>query len=223
MDLTQTIWNAFEIERLSVEQLIRISSMIDVEKADVGRLAEANDGLAMLACVIVAILQEKSISSVGEELYSRINRLIVEKNKSQADNNNGQALYDKIEKRNGKSRFVIARRRGGFDFTLKASTGEVLAISELYSTMNSCINGIESLKRHSDSAIDDLTDEGAKKASNPKYEIYKDHRGEYRFRLKARNGEIMVVSEGYKSIDACTRAIEIIRSTAKSAYTEKSE
>ena len=31
-----------------------------------------------------------------------------------------------------------------------------------------------------------------------KFEIYKDKRGEHRFRLKAGNGEIILASEGYK-------------------------
>ena len=32
-----------------------------------------------------------------------------------------------------------------------------------------------------------------------KFELYTDRRGEYRFRLKAGNGEVIAVSEGYKS------------------------
>ncbi len=32
-----------------------------------------------------------------------------------------------------------------------------------------------------------------------KFEIYKDKAGEFRFRLKARNGENVLASEGYKS------------------------
>lgn len=33
-----------------------------------------------------------------------------------------------------------------------------------------------------------------------KFEIYKDKGGKYRFRLKASNGEIILASQGYKSL-----------------------
>ena len=32
-----------------------------------------------------------------------------------------------------------------------------------------------------------------------KFELYKDAKGEFRFRLKARNGEIIAVGEAYES------------------------
>ena len=36
-----------------------------------------------------------------------------------------------------------------------------------------------------------------------KFEITKDKRGEYRFRLKATNGQTIAVSEGYKTKGLC--------------------
>jgi len=38
---------------------------------------------------------------------------------------------------------------------------------------------------------------------NPKFEVYKDAAGEFRFRLKAPNGEIIAVSEGYTTKANC--------------------
>lgn len=49
-----------------------------------------------------------------------------------------------------------------------------------------------------------------------KYEVYKDKRGEYRFRLKAGNGEIIAVGESYKSKQGVMEAIESIRTNASS-------
>ena len=40
----------------------------------------------------------------------------------------------------------------------------------------------------------------------PQFEITKDTAGEYRFRLRAPNGEIIAVSESYKSKDGCKHA-----------------
>jgi hypothetical protein len=50
-----------------------------------------------------------------------------------------------------------------------------------------------------------------------KFELYQDGRGEYRFRLKAGNGEIIAVSEGYKSKAGALNGIESVRSNAPDA------
>lgn len=47
-----------------------------------------------------------------------------------------------------------------------------------------------------------------------KFECYKDKAGEYRFRLKAGNGEIILSSEGYSSKASCTNGIESVRKNA---------
>jgi uncharacterized protein YegP (UPF0339 family) len=47
-----------------------------------------------------------------------------------------------------------------------------------------------------------------------KFEIYKDKAGEYRFRLKASNGQNILASEGYKAKSGCTNGIESVRKNA---------
>jgi uncharacterized protein YegP (UPF0339 family) len=47
-----------------------------------------------------------------------------------------------------------------------------------------------------------------------KFELYKDKGGEYRFRLKASNGENILASEGYKQKSSATNGIESIRKNA---------
>jgi len=49
-----------------------------------------------------------------------------------------------------------------------------------------------------------------------KFEVYKDKAGEYRFRLKASNGQIILVGEGYKAKSGCLNGIESVRSNAPS-------
>jgi hypothetical protein len=44
-----------------------------------------------------------------------------------------------------------------------------------------------------------------------KFEIFKDRKREYRFRLKARNGEIILVSERYKAKSGCANGIESVK------------
>ena len=50
-----------------------------------------------------------------------------------------------------------------------------------------------------------------------KFEVYKDKIGEFRFRLKAVNGEIIAVGEGYSSKAACLNGIESIKKNAPDA------
>ena len=49
------------------------------------------------------------------------------------------------------------------------------------------------------------------------FELYRDARGEYRFHLKAPNGEIIASSESYKSKAAAQAGINAVRTTARGA------
>ena len=44
-----------------------------------------------------------------------------------------------------------------------------------------------------------------------KFECYKDKAGEFRFRLKASNGNNILSSEGYKSKSGCANGIESVK------------
>ena len=47
-----------------------------------------------------------------------------------------------------------------------------------------------------------------------KFEIFEDKKGEFRFRLKAGNGEIILASEGYKAKSGCTNGLESVQKNA---------
>jgi len=47
-----------------------------------------------------------------------------------------------------------------------------------------------------------------------KFELFKDKAGEYRFRLKAGNGQIILASEGYKAKGSATNGVESVRKNA---------
>ena len=49
------------------------------------------------------------------------------------------------------------------------------------------------------------------------FEIYRDAGGEYRFRLKAVNGQTIAASEGYSSLSACMKGVESVRKNAPGA------
>lgn len=46
---------------------------------------------------------------------------------------------------------------------------------------------------------------------NPKYELYADKSGQFRFRLKARNGQVILSSEGYASKSGCKNGIASVQ------------
>jgi len=50
-----------------------------------------------------------------------------------------------------------------------------------------------------------------------KFQVYKDKRGEFRFRFKAPNGENMFASEGYKQKKSALNAIESIKKNTPGA------
>jgi hypothetical protein len=53
--------------------------------------------------------------------------------------------------------------------------------------------------------------------ANGKFEIYTDKAGEYRFKLKSPNGEVIAVSEGYSSKKSCMNGIESVKKNAPKA------
>ena len=50
-----------------------------------------------------------------------------------------------------------------------------------------------------------------------KFELYKDKSGEFRFRLKAANGQVIATSEGYKTKASCMNGIDSVKKNAPSA------
>ena len=115
-------------------------------------------------------------------------------------------------------KFAIKRVKTGIKFNLKAGNGEIIATSEVYSSESACKNGIESVRKNAPVAnLEDQTMEGFETLTNPKFEVYTDKAGEFRFRLKARNGEIIAVSEGYTRRSSCLNGIESVRKNAPEA------
>ena len=112
-------------------------------------------------------------------------------------------------------KFVVKQTKNGFVFNLKAGNGEIIATSQTYSGEDACMNGIESVRKNAELAkLEDQTVENFETVTNPKFEVYLDKRGEYRFRLKARNGEIIATGEGYKAKASCLNGIDSIRRNA---------
>lgn len=119
-------------------------------------------------------------------------------------------------------KFVVKTAKTGYVFNLKASNGQVIATSEVYNSMASCSTGIASVQKNAPvAAVEDQTVEGFAPEKHPKFEIYTDKAGEYRFRLKAANGQIIAVSEGYKAKESCLNGVESVKKNAPGAEIER--
>lgn len=120
-----------------------------------------------------------------------------------------------------KGQFVCYKTAKGYwNYRLKASNKETIAVSggTGYSSFSACKAGIESVRKNSGAKIEDQTLQKFETLKNPKFEIYMDKAGKYRYRLKAINGELICTSEdGYASKDSCKKGIASLAKWAAEA------
>ena len=118
-------------------------------------------------------------------------------------------------------KFIVKTTKTGFRFNLLATNGQVIAVSETYSSEDACLNGIESVRNSCQGPVENQTVENFEVLTHPKFEVYMDKAGEYRFRLKARNGQIIATGEGYKTKASCLNGINSIKKNAPDAQIVK--
>lgn len=119
-------------------------------------------------------------------------------------------------------KFVIKTTASGVKFNLKAKNGEIIGTSQIYSSEAACRQGILSVINTAPIAqTEDQTAEAVEAKKHPKFEMYLDKKGEHRFRLKARNGEIILASEGYTNKAGCLNGIASVCKNAADAEVEK--
>ncbi len=126
-----------------------------------------------------------------------------------------------------KGQFVCYKTAKGYwNYRLKASNKETIAVSggTGYSSFSACKAGIESVRKNSGAKVEDQTLQKFETLTNPKFEIYMDKAGKYRYRLKAINGELICTSEdGYASKDSCKKGIASLAKWAAEAEVVKEE
>ncbi len=100
-------------------------------------------------------------------------------------------------------KFVLTKGKSGqFHFSLKASNGQVILSSEMYTTKAAALNGIESVRKN---AKDDGHYERKQAKTGPM------------FNLKATNGQVIGTSEVYSSESARDAGIESVKKNAPEA------
>lgn len=104
----------------------------------------------------------------------------------------------------------------GYVFNVVANNKEIVGTSQTYKSKAAAKIGIESIRKNAESDIEDQTLQKFEEKKNPKWEIYLDKANEYRFRLKAINGEIIIASQGYTAKSSAKNGIDSIRRNVNS-------
>ncbi len=110
----------------------------------------------------------------------------------------------------------------GVKFDLYAPNGQTVLSSEVYRTASACRKGLLSVRKNAAAAgVEDQTEGMPQPRRNPKFEIYLDRSGAFRFRLKAKNGQIIAMSEPYTTKAGCLSGIDSVRENTVEAQTEQ--
>ena len=112
-----------------------------------------------------------------------------------------------------------------FRFHLKATNGQIIAVSQSYGTKEAALKGIASIQKNApiakiaDSTTKETIPDSAHRGivQDPDFEIQCDSAGKFRFHLKAANGEIIAASQSYLSRESAEKGIASIKKNAPMA------
>ena len=158
-------------------------------------------------------VEEKSVEEIDAAFTEEKNEKISAE-VAKAEAKSGRAL----------ARFVIKKSKDNrFVFNLYAPNRVIVATSQIYSSSPSAVNGIKSIAINAPKApIEDTSLKSFTHVGFPKWEIYVDKGGKYRFRLYAPNGSCIVHSQGYTTKASCKNGIASIVKNAPDAIIDKS-
>ena len=101
-------------------------------------------------------------------------------------------------------KFIIKTRKDGqFQFNLKAVNGQVILTSEAYKAKDSCLAGVESVKKNA--------------AEDKRFEVLTAKNGKPYFNLKAANGQVVGTSQMYASMATLKNGIASVKNNAPKA------
>ena len=122
------------------------------------------------------------------------------------------------------SKFAVKKTNTGYNFLLIANNGQPVGASQVYKSLKSALAGVESIKNVAPVAeVEDTTVAEVEEKKNPKFVIYTDKAGEFRFRLQAANGQNVLASEGYTTLAACKNGVASVVKNASEAEVELPE
>ena len=207
-----TYLNSSAFGNKSIQQLYLIRDLVLVPETPSDESLLDDEVLHIAQSIRILLNNEKS-KNWGSYFLDCINKLIILKYTAESIFSQNE-YEDSSVKITSNGKFKVKQTKDGFFFFLVSSKGEFLASSETYTSLSSCLNGINSVRSVINSEVEDQTQVNHRTINNPKFEIYIDKKSEYRFRLNARNGESLVCSEGYLTKEACEAALSCFKKNA---------
>ncbi len=203
----------------------KLSTKVASEKTDV-----KNQEVDTVKPTTKSTTSKKTGVQNKEKLQDKVSSIIkgdIKEDKSSAKEDTKKVTTEEknqAESYNYTGRFEINRSKDGkkFFFNLYASNKVGIATSQMYSTSQNALNGVKSVIANAAKAP--IEDQSLKKYETlpyPKWEIYVDNGGKYRFRLNASNGSCVCHSQGYTTKSACKNGIDSIIRSSKNAEIDK--
>lgn len=106
---------------------------------------------------------------------------------------------------------ILKASNGEYYFNLVAANGEIIGTSELYTTKSSAQKGADAVRKL---VVKQLRIEAAE-TGGAEFEVFDGRDGDVHFHLRAANGEIVLVSEGYANEDDALGGIESVRENGR--------
>ena len=114
----------------------------------------------------------------------------------------------------------MKRVKDGFVFQLYAPNRLILSTSPVYITEDACKKGILTVMEQGKNAGEaDLTEVGKPIPKAPRYELLRDATGAFRFRLRAKKGDVILTSSAYSDPTLAALGIGMVRENVEDART----
>ena len=101
-------------------------------------------------------------------------------------------------------------KSGDSFFVIKAKNGEVIGTSEMYASRSNADEGAKTLR----TLVRSIDRNPVPSATSPKFETFAGADGKTYFHLRARNGQIVLQSQGYASLQAAKKGVSSVRENA---------
>lgn len=110
-----------------------------------------------------------------------------------------------VEEKKGRSyngKYEVYQVAGGYAYHLKASNGEILVVSETFSTREGVIKAIDVVKKNLETGT---------------IRFFSDKKGKFKFKLVSKNYRVLLISSNYPTEKSAIRASESFKKFAKKA------
>lgn len=160
---------------------------------------------------ILELLEELDVSKSDKKKKKRDK----DKDETKKVDNKKKSDSKKIDK----DSFFVYCENDVYSFNLMDTSNELRFQGESYKSKEEALKGVDLVKSIIDKAdIVDLEADEIKKVTGPKFEVYKNAKDKFVFRLKSESGEIIGSSNNeHKTKENCLKDIESLRKIVKDA------